>query len=101
MEKRDIKLDCGILEATPAEETDREIIESEENNTDLAREITQIETRFKFNFSAAQSSSSDLNSRAAEFQFPQSSMQFSPSSNTSSGSQNHTLPKITLPRFCR
>jgi hypothetical protein len=95
------KLDEEILEAIPAEDTESEIVNSDEYYTTLDREVTEIETRFKLNVNVSQSHSqlisSELNPRATEFQMP---FIPAPAQNTSSfGSQNHKLPKSSLPKF--
>ena len=95
------KLDEEILEAIPAEDTESEIVNSDEYYTTLDRELTEIETRFKLNVSVSQShsqlTSSELNPRATEFQMP---FIPAPAQSTSSfGSQNHKLPKLSLPKF--
>ena len=92
------KLDEEILEAISAEDTDSEIVNTDEYYTLLDKELTQVETRFKLSSSASQpqSISSELNPRAMEFHMPLPA----PSQSYSSfGSQNHKLPKLSLPKF--
>ena len=99
------KLDEDILHATSTENTETEIIETDEYYLDLESHLRNFKTLMKVS-KCAQNSSVDLNPHASEFtsqsslhipsqQIPQNVS----NSNVSSTSQNHRLPKLSLPKF--
>lgn len=99
------KLDEEVLTATETENIEKEVIDTDEYDLELDSEMRNLKKLLNVTINP-QNSSANLNSRAPEFvtqnsfHMPLPSQQMSQTnSNATSNSQNHRLPKLSLPKF--
>ena len=91
-------LDEQLLSNVDSDGIEEEIIETDEYYIDLDRKLRKYKTYLKPSLTATYTSSSALRSTAPEFTpFTYQPQELSQSSSTSS--QNHRLPKLSLPHF--